>query len=44
MDTISYGGYHARVEYDLRDNIFVGRVLAVPEIVSFHAALDKCSA
>ena len=29
-------GYTARIEYDERDNIFVGRVLGVRGIISFH--------
>ena len=27
MNTMTYKGYTARVEYDERDNIFVGRIL-----------------
>ena len=29
MQTISYRGYQARVEFDVRDGILVGRVLDV---------------
>jgi predicted HicB family RNase H-like nuclease len=29
-------GYTARVDFDERDNIFVGRVLGVRDIISFH--------
>lgn len=36
MNTMTYKGYSARVEYDERDNIFVGRVLGIRSIVSFH--------
>lgn len=36
MNTMSHKGYTARVEYDERDNIFVGRVLGVRSIISFH--------
>ena len=36
MNTISYKGYTARIEYDERDNIFVGRVLGLRSIISFH--------
>ncbi|OLS59480.1 hypothetical protein [Pseudomonas putida] len=42
MNCISYLGYSARVEYDSRDRIFVGRMLGVPAIISFHA--DSISA
>ena len=33
---MTHKGYTARVEYDERDNIFVGRVLGIRTIVSFH--------
>lgn len=36
MNTMSHKGYTARVEYDERDNIFVGRILGIRSIVSFH--------
>lgn len=36
MNTITYKGYTARVEYDVRDNLFVGRILGIRNIISFH--------
>ena len=36
MNTMSFQGYTARVEYDERDGIFVGRVLGLRSIISFH--------
>ena len=36
MNPMSHRGYTARVEYDERDNIFVGRVLGLRSIISFH--------
>jgi predicted HicB family RNase H-like nuclease len=33
---MNYEGYTARVEYDERDDIFVGRVLGLRSIISFH--------
>jgi len=36
MNTMSYKGYTARVEYDERDNILVGRILGIRSIISFH--------
>lgn len=36
MNTMTYKGYTARVEYDGRDNIFVGRILGIRNIISFH--------
>lgn len=36
MNTMTSKGYTARVEYDERDDIFVGRVLGLRSIISFH--------
>lgn len=36
MNTLTYKGYTARIEFDERDNILVGRVLGLPERISFH--------
>ncbi len=36
MNTLTYKGYTARIEFDERDNLLVGRVLGVPERISFH--------
>jgi predicted HicB family RNase H-like nuclease len=36
MNTMTFKGYTARVEYDERDNIFVGRILGIHNIISFH--------
>jgi predicted HicB family RNase H-like nuclease len=36
MNTMSYKNYTARIEFDGRDNIFVGRVLGLDSVVSFH--------
>jgi predicted HicB family RNase H-like nuclease len=36
MNTMSYRGYTARVELDDRDGIFVGRILGIRSIISFH--------
>ena len=33
---MTYKGYTARIEFDERDSIFVGRVLGVRTIISFH--------
>lgn len=37
INTISYKGYTVRIEFDARDEIFVGRVLGVSDVISFHA-------
>jgi predicted HicB family RNase H-like nuclease len=38
MNHMTYRGYTARVEFDGRDNLFVGRVLGARDSISFHAA------
>ena len=37
MNTMSYKGYTTSIWFDDRDDIFVGRVLGISDIVSFHA-------
>jgi len=36
MNVMTYRGYKARVEFDPRENIFVGRVLGIEDGISFH--------
>lgn len=36
MNTMTYLGYTAKIELDDRDNIFVGRILGIRSIISFH--------
>lgn len=36
MNTMNYKGHAARIEFDERDNIFVGRVLGLHATISFH--------
>ena len=36
MNTMNHKGYIARIEFDERDNIFVGRVLGLHTMISFH--------
>ena len=36
MNSMSCRGYTARIEFDERDAIFVGRVLGVKAIIGFH--------
>ena len=35
-NVMTYRGYTARVEFDPRDNIFVGRVIGISETITFH--------
>lgn len=41
MNSMSHQGYTARIEYDERDNIFVGRLLGIRAIISFHGQTVK---
>lgn len=36
MNTMTHAGYTARIEFDERDNVFVGRILGLRSIISFH--------
>ena len=36
VNTMKHKGYTARIDFDERDNVFVGRVLGVRTIISFH--------
>ena len=38
MNAMAHKGYTARVEYDPRDEIFVGRVLGIADRITFHGA------
>jgi len=38
MSTMSHRGYTARVEFDDRDDVFVGRLLGIRSIISFQGA------
>ncbi|MFZ6647669.1 type II toxin-antitoxin system HicB family antitoxin [Undibacterium sp. TJN25] len=40
-NTMTYKGYTARIDFDPRDEIFVGRVLGVADVISFHADTVK---
>ena len=37
MNTMSYKGYDARIEYDDEDGIFFGKIAGIRDGVSFHA-------
>ncbi len=38
MNTMSYRGYTARMDFDTDDKIIVGRVLDIDDIITFHGA------
>ena len=37
MNTLIYRGYTSRIDFDDRDDILVGRLLGIQDVVSFHA-------
>lgn len=37
MNTMTYQGYTARIDFDDRDAIFVGRLLGIRDVIGFHA-------
>lgn len=38
MNSMSYKGYTARMDFDTEDKIIVGRVLDIDDIITFHGA------
>ena len=36
INALRHRGYAARVEFDARDNIFVGRVVGISDSITFH--------
>ena len=41
MNTMTYKGYTARIEYDDEDKIFVGHLAGITDIVGFHGQSVK---
>lgn len=41
MNVMTYKGYTARIDFDPRDGIFVGRVLGITDGISFHGHTVK---
>lgn len=37
MKAMEYKGYHATIEFDGEDEILVGRVLGINDVIGFHA-------
>ena len=37
MNTMAYKGYTARIDFDDRENILVGRLLGIQDVIGFHA-------
>lgn len=41
MKGISHNGYFAKVEFDAEDHIFVGRIIGIRDVISFHGESVK---
>lgn len=37
MNTMTYNGYAARIEFDDEDDIFVGHIAGIRDIIGFHS-------
>lgn len=37
MNAMTYEGFHARVEFDAEDGLFVGHLAGINDLVGFHA-------
>jgi predicted HicB family RNase H-like nuclease len=40
-NVMTYKGYMARIEFDQRDNIFVGRIIGIVDNITFHGETVK---
>jgi predicted HicB family RNase H-like nuclease len=41
MNTIQYKGYRASIVYETEDDLLVGRIIAINDIISFHGTSLK---
>ncbi len=41
MNTIQYKGYYASIVYEAEDDLLVGRIIAINDIISFHGTSLK---
>ncbi|MGH8499381.1 MAG: type II toxin-antitoxin system HicB family antitoxin, partial [Methylococcales bacterium] len=37
MNTLTYKGYTARIDFDDRDNLLIGRLLGIHDLIGFQA-------
>jgi predicted HicB family RNase H-like nuclease len=45
MNTLTYKGYTASIDFDAKDRLFVGRIAGINDIVGFHgASVDELTA
>ncbi len=38
MNSMTYSGYHARIEYDDDDGLFFGHIAGINDVIGFHGA------
>lgn len=36
MNTMTYNGYHTRIEFDAEDEVFFGRIAGISDVIGFH--------
>jgi predicted HicB family RNase H-like nuclease len=36
MNTMTYNGYHARIEFDAEDEVFFGKIAGISDVIGFH--------
>ena len=36
MNSMNHKGYHAKIEFDPEDRIFVGRIIGIRDVIVFH--------
>ncbi|ANL69879.1 HicB family protein (plasmid) [Rhizobium phaseoli] len=36
MNTMTYNGYHARIEFDAEDDVFFGKIAGISDVIGFH--------
>ncbi len=41
MNSLKYKGYAARIDFDPKDEIFVGRVVGINDVIGFHGETAK---
>jgi predicted HicB family RNase H-like nuclease len=40
-NVMTYKGYAARIEFDQRDNIFIGKIIGITDSITFHGETVK---
>ena len=40
-NVMTYKGYKARIEFDQRDDIFIGKIVGIADTITFHGETVK---